>query len=81
MLCEAWHAGVALCGVSAGARGWFEAGAQGLTAGVAAAGCLLRFAGTELAEVVASQPGARAYRVAPSTDSAQETPLPATLLP
>ena len=35
------------------------------------------FVGTELAEVVAGVPGALAYRVEPTADGAEETPLPA----
>ena len=43
-------------------------------------GAGLHFVGTELQEVVAGVPGARAYRVEPTAEGAAETPLPARQL-
>jgi dipeptidase E len=118
---EAWDAGVVLCGMSAGALCWFEAGvtdsygplqalhdglgllpgshcphydgeaerrptyrravADGLPAGIAADDCCaLHFAGTELVEIVASRPDARAYRVELGPDGVRETPVAARFL-
>ena len=55
--------------------------AAGLPAGYAADdGAALHFFGTELADVVASRPGAQAYRVEAVGASAIETPLPARYL-
>ncbi len=57
--------------------------AEGLPAGVAADdGCGLHFVGTELVEVVTSQQGAQAYRVAPAGngDGVTEIPLLARFL-
>lgn len=55
--------------------------ADGLPGGLALDdGAAARFAGTELAEIVASRPGARGYRVALHSDGVIETPLPARVL-
>ena len=124
VLREAWASGVILCGISAGALCWFEAGvtdsfgptlmplhnglgllpgsccphydgepqrrpvyqrsvAEGMPGGLAADdGCGLHFRDTTLAEVVASRPAARAYRVDRSgaDGGVTETPLPARFL-
>ena len=118
---EAWEAGVVMCGMSAGALCWFEAGvtdsygplralhdglgllpgshcphydgeaerrptyqravAAGLPSGIAADDCCaLHYAGTELVDVVASRPDARAYRVEPGPLGALETPIAARFL-
>jgi peptidase E len=115
---DAWEAGVVLCGMSAGALCWFEAGvtdsygplralpdglgflpgshcphydgeverrpayrrlvAAGLPPGIAADdGCALHFAGTDLRAVVASRPGARAYRVERDGEGVREQPIDA----
>jgi dipeptidase E len=124
ILTEAWHAGVVLCGLSAGMNCWFEQcvtdsfaldvlapldDGLGLLPGSACPhydgeeqrrptyrrlvsdgvlrdgwaaddGAALVFAGTELAEVVASRPGAAAYRVERTADGVDERPVEARYL-
>ncbi len=54
---------------------------EGLSAGIAADdGCGLHFEGTALAEIIASRPQARAYKVERSASGIVETALPARLL-
>jgi dipeptidase E len=124
ILAEAWHAGVVLCGISAGMNCWFEQSVTdsfdarslaplhdglGLLAGSACPhydgeeqrrptyrrlvsggvlrdgwaaddGAALVFAGTELEEVVASRPGAAAYRVERTADGVDERRVEARYL-
>ena len=122
ILGEAWHAGVVLAGMSAGAICWFEASVtdsfgpglaplrdgvgllegsccphydseplrrptyrqligSGFPAGYAVDdAAALVFSGTDLLEVVASTPEARAYRVALGPDGVEETELPTRYL-
>jgi peptidase E len=55
--------------------------AKGFPGGIAADDCVgVRFAGTELAEVVTERPGATAYRVELAGGEVRETPLEARLL-
>jgi peptidase E len=72
VLPEALAAGAVLCGPA-----YHRLVADGFPGGYAADdGAALHFSDGELVEVVASRPGARAYRVERTPDGVQERPLP-----
>lgn len=87
---DAWSDGVVLCGVSAGAICWFEAGVtdsfgpelQPLPPAYAADdGAAVLFEDTAVADLVGSRRGVAAYRVTGGTTGAVEERLAARLLP